>query len=168
MHHQLMRRIPCRARGAVTIEFAILLIPLLTILTGITEIGRAMYYYNTLAKVARDAARLMSTQTPADPDYPSLVTTARCTAVYGNGDCSGDPLLPGLTPDMVTICDPAACPATHAAIATGTGAANLVTITIGGANTPYRFETLAPFAGALFGRPSFDFAAIRVTMRQII
>jgi Flp pilus assembly protein TadG len=155
-------------RGAVAIEFAILLIPLLTILTGITEFGRAMYYYNTLAKVARDAARLMSTQTPADPDYPALVTASRCTAVYGNADCTGQPLVPGLTLAMVSICDPSSCPSTHAAVPTGSGAANLVTIIIGGANAPYTFQTLSPFVPALFGVPSFNFAAIQVTMRQII
>lgn len=155
-------------RGAIAVEFALLLVPLLVILTGITEFGRAMYYYNIIAKGARDAARLMSTQTPSDLDYPALTAQARCTAVHGNTACTGEALVPGLTTDMVSICDPASCAATHAAVATGTGVANLVTITIGGPNNPYLFRSLAPFMPALFGIPDISFGAINVTMRQII
>jgi Flp pilus assembly protein TadG len=157
-----------RQNGIAAVEFAILLIALLVILTGITEIGRAMYYYNTIAKAARDAARLMSTQAPSDSDYSSLINKATCTAVYGNQACSGAPLVPGLTVAMVSICDPASCPGTHANVPTGTGVINLATVTIGGPNNPYAFQSLAPFTPALFGVPSFNFGAISVTMRQIL
>jgi Flp pilus assembly protein TadG len=47
-------------RGAAAVEFALLVIPLLVMLTGITEMGRALYYYNAIAKAARDGARLLS------------------------------------------------------------------------------------------------------------
>jgi Flp pilus assembly protein TadG len=145
------------------VELTLLLIPLLTILFGITEFGRAMYEYNTIAKAARDAARLLSTQAPTDPDYPTLVNNAACTAVYGNPACTGTPLLPNLSTSMFSVCDPVSCPATHAGVATGTGVINLVTVTIGGANAPYVFNSLAPF-----GVPSFNFAAVHVTMRQVL
>lgn len=158
---------PHKQGGAAAVEFAILLIPLLVILTGITEFGRAMYYYNTIAKVARDAARLLSTQTPSDPDYPALLAKATCTAVYGNQACTGAPLLPGLTTAMVSICDPQSCPSTHATQGTAP-VINLVTVTIGGPNSPYTFESLAPFTPALFGVPSFDFGTISATMRQVL
>jgi Flp pilus assembly protein TadG len=156
-----------RQQGAAAVEFAILVIPLLIILTGITEYGRALYYYNAIAKAARDGARLLSTQTPADPGYGALVTKATCTAVYGNSGCTGQPLAPGLTTAMVSVCDPASCPATHLAQATGTGVVNLVTLTVGAA-APYQFASMAPFMPALFGVPSFNFAPINVTMRQIL
>ena len=155
-------------RGAIAIEFAMVLVPLLAILTGVTEFGRGMYYYNIIAKGARDAARLMSTQTPSDLDYAMLVTQAQCTAVYGNSACAGAPLLPGLTTSMVSICDPVSCTGTHAGVSTGTGVANLVTVTIGGANNPYLFRSLAPFMPANFGIADISFGAISVTMRQII
>lgn len=157
-----------RQKGAIALEFALLVIPLLAILTGITEFGRAMYYYNAIAKGARDAVRLMSTQTPADPDYGTLTNAATCTAVYGNASCTGQPLVPGLTTAMVSLCDPASCPASHASVATGTGVINLVTVTVGGPNNPYVFQSMAPFAPALFGITSFSFGAINATMRQII
>ena len=154
-------------KGAVAVEFAILVIPLLVLLTGITEYGRALYYYNSITKSVRDAARLLSTQTPADPGYGALVNGATCTVIHGNATCTGAPLVPGLAAAMVSICDPAACPATHAAQATGTGVANLVTVTLGG-QTPYTFTSIAPFVPAIFGVPSFNFAPISVTMRQVL
>lgn len=149
--------------GVAAVEFAILLVPMLTILFGIAEFGRVMYEYNTIAKAARDAARLMSTQAPSDPDYPALVNSATCLAVYGSQGCTGAPLLPGMTTAMVSLCDPLSCAATHANVATGTGVINLVTVTIGGANNPYTFNSLAPF-----GVPSFNFGPVSVTMRQIL
>jgi Flp pilus assembly protein TadG len=157
-----------RQRGAIAVEFVFLVIPLLLILAGITEFGRAMYYYNTLAKSTRDAVRLMSTQTPADADYASLKAAAACTAVYGNPSCTGEPLLPRLSTGMVSFCDPASCSDTHASVATGTGAANLVTVTVGGANNPYVFQSMVPLLPGLFGIPDISFGAISVTMRQLI
>ena len=151
-------------RGMVAVEFALLLVPLLIILAGITEFGRAMYYYNTVAKAARDATRLMSTQAPSDPDYATLWSNAKCNVVYGNPGCTGDALIPGLTQAMVSLCDPVACPATHANVPMGTGVANLVTVTVGGGGNPYAFQSLAAFVPAL----SFNFAPISVTMRQVI
>jgi len=153
--------------GAVAIEFAILVIPLLVLLTGATEYGRALYYYNGLTKGVRDAVRLLSTQTPTDPGYPALVNDATCTAVFGNAGCTGEPLAPGLTTAMVSVCDPAACPGTHALQPTGTGVVNLVTVTLGAA-APYSFTSMAPFVPAIFGVPSFNFAPISVTMRQML
>jgi len=47
-------------RGAAAIEFALLLIPLMMIVTGIIEFGRAFWYYDALAKSTRDAARFLS------------------------------------------------------------------------------------------------------------
>ena len=152
-----------KQNGIAAVEFALVLIPLLTMLFGITEFGRAMYEYNTIAKAARDATRLMSTQAPADPDYAALKTTATCFAVYGNTGCTGTTLLPGLTTAMIGICDPVSCAATHAGVATGTGTINLVTVTIGSANTPFRFNSLAPW-----GVATFNFAPVSVTMRQVL
>ena len=67
-------------QGVAALEFAFLLVPLLASAFGITEFGRALYYYDTLAKAVRDATRLMSTQTPTDAGYAALRTRATCTA----------------------------------------------------------------------------------------
>jgi Flp pilus assembly protein TadG len=155
-------------QGAAGVEFAILLIPLLAILTGVTEFGRMMYSYNMVTKAARDAARLMSTQGPGDPDYAALNEMAKCTAVFGNTTCTGNPLVPGLTTAMVTICDPVSCAGTHFQQATGSGVINLVTVTIGSDADPVPFSSVAQFAPQLFGVASINLAPIAVTMRQIL
>lgn len=49
-----------RQRGAAAIEFALLLILLLTIMAGIVEFGRAFWYYDALAKATRDSARYLT------------------------------------------------------------------------------------------------------------
>ncbi len=47
-------------RGAVAVEFALLIIPLLMIVTGIIEFGRTFWYYDALVKSTRDSARFLS------------------------------------------------------------------------------------------------------------
>jgi Flp pilus assembly protein TadG len=91
-------------RGAVTVEFALLLIPLLLLAFGVAEYGRALYQYNTLVKTVRDAARLLSQHNPLDAvSYSLAVNDARCLAVHGNTGCTGPSLVPGLTSAMVQI-----------------------------------------------------------------
>ncbi len=94
-------------RGVATVEFALVLIPLLIIVTGIAEFGRAIYQYEALTKATRDAARYLSTYLPTDPAYP--VAQAQCLVVYGSTTCGtqGTELAPGLTTSMVVICDSA-------------------------------------------------------------
>lgn len=153
-----------KQQGVAAIEFAILLIPMVIMAFGVTELGRALYQYNTLAKAARDAARYLSTQAPSPANDPTK-TKAACLAVYGTSDCSGTPLAPGLTTNMVSFCDAVTCPATHQSQQTGSGTIDLVTVTIGGTGanlTPYPFISLVPFVV-----PNINFGAISATMRQI-
>lgn len=49
-----------RQSGVAIIEFALLLLFLLLLAVGITEIGRAFWYYSVLQKSSRDAARCIS------------------------------------------------------------------------------------------------------------
>src|SRR5690349_4726260 len=90
-----------RQRGVAMIELAISLTLLMTLVFGITEFGRAMFLYDTLAKSARDAARFLAVR---DPSAAGAVSDAKCMAVYGNPDCTGSPLAPGLTTAMVSVC----------------------------------------------------------------
>lgn len=136
-------------------EFAILLPLLLFIVFGITEFGRALYTYNTLVKATRDAARYAMIQQPGG----GADAATECLAIHGNTACSGNPLVPGLTTDMVSVCDWQRCPGTHQS----QGAApvvNLVTVTVSG----YAYQS--PIIS--FFRPgisSFPFADISTTMK---
>jgi hypothetical protein len=118
-----------RQRGVAAVELALLLTPLVVLLLGVTELGRAIYIYNTLDKTVRDAARHLSQHGPGDP---LIGAEARCLAVHGTPDCTGAALAPGLSTSQVTLCDAVLCPATHASQPTGLGAVNLVTVGITG------------------------------------
>lgn len=150
-----------RQHGMALIELSISLALLVTITFGITEFGRAIYQYNTLAKAARDGARFLSVR---DPSSATAITEARCIVVHGDPSCTAPALVPGLAVSMVSIChamDPA-CAATHQAQG-ASPVINLVTVTIGGANAPFTFQSLFSFVV-----PNIQFGAISATMRQVL
>jgi len=68
-------------RGVALVELALVLPLLLAVCFAITEFGRAIYTYDTLAKSARDAARYLTTQTPGSS---SAWAIARNLVAYGN------------------------------------------------------------------------------------
>lgn len=146
LHHQ---------RGVAAVELGIVIIPLVLLAFGITELGRAVYQYNTLVKATRDAARFLSARGAGDADE---ATTARCLAVHGNRTCEGSPLVPNLTTAMVQVMDSSNSPA-HANQATGTGVINLVTVEVQG----YPFTSLVSFVV-----PNITFGPIGTTMRQVL
>jgi Flp pilus assembly protein TadG len=144
----------CRgARGVAAVELALLLTPLLVMLFGVTELGRAIYSYNTLAKTVRDAARHLSQHGPGDA---VIAAEARCLAVYGTTDCTGTVVAIGLSTDQVVLCDAVLCPATHAGQSTGLGAVNLVSVGIAG----YAWSSVVQWVV-----PDMRFNTISVTMR---
>ena len=142
-----------RQRGVAAVEFGLLLIPLVLMAFGTTELGRAIYSYNTLDKTVRDAARHLSQHGPGDA---TIAAEARCLAVYGVDDCTGTAVAPGLTTGMVTICDATLCPASHANQPTGLGSVNLVTVGIQG----YAYVSLVQFVV-----PNMTFNNISTTLR---
>ena len=144
---------PSRMRGVAAVELALLLTPLVLLVFGTTELGRAIYSYNTLDKAVRDAARHLSQHGPGDA---TIAAEARCLAVTGTTDCSGAALAPGLTAAMVTICDASLCPSTHANQLTGLGSVNLVTAGI----LNYPFNSVVTFVV-----PNMNFNNISVTLR---
>lgn len=151
-------------RGVAAVEFAILIIPMLLIVFGITEFGRAMYQYNTLVKTTRDAARYLSTQ-----EAGNGIGVAKCLAVYGQKICGGSKIINNLSESMVYVCDSVnstSCSAPHAVVQTGSGVVNLVTVGIRG----YQFESVVSFniAGLSIGLPNLTFGDISTTMRQIL
>jgi Flp pilus assembly protein TadG len=148
-------------RGVAMIELAVCMTLLTTLAFGVTEFGRAIMVYDTLAKSARDATRFLTVR---DPSAAGNVADAKCMAVYGNPNCTGTPLAPGLTTAMVSVCyaaDPSCAPTFQSQGASPV--INLVAVTIGGAGAPYAFTSVVPAVV-----PSFNFGAITVTMRQVL
>ena len=142
-----------RQRGVAAVELGLLLTPLVLMIFGTTELGRAIYSYNTLDKTVRDAARHMSQHGPGDA---AIATQASCLAVYGTTDCSGTAVAPGLTTGMVVLCDASLCAGTHANQSTGLGSVNLVTVSIQG----YAYNSLVQFIV-----PNMTFNNISATLR---
>lgn len=87
-----------RQKGVAAVEFGLLISLLVAIAFGGTELGRALYQYNTLAKSARQAVRVMSL-TPGN----AVEATARCMAVYAKPACGNQdtPVVEGLTTGQV-------------------------------------------------------------------
>ena len=142
-----------RSRGVAAVELALLITPMVLMMFGATEFGRAIYTYNTLDKTVRDAARHLSQHGPGDT---AIQAEARCLAVYGNTTCAGTALAPGLTVGAVNLCDAQSCPGSHAAQATGSGVVNLVSVTV----VNYAYSSLVQFV-----MPSLNFNDISATMR---
>lgn len=147
-----------KMRGAVAVEFALLLIPMLILVLGVAEFGRALYQYNTLTKSARDSVRHLSQLSPNNADlYAQAQTEAKCLAVYGNLNCTGSALAPGLTTGMIKIVN-----SINAETSIGT-TITLVEVRI--ENFQFNF-LLDPRSFLGGGEQSITFGDIRATMRQ--
>lgn len=156
-----------RQRGVAAVEFGILIIPLMLMLFGLAEYGRAIYQYNTLLKATRDAARYLTT-VDLGSDKEVKVKVAECLVLYGKqtSDCpdnkpaapNPDALAPYVAKGMISI--------SNKVIDIEGDAVNLVTVTISG----YQFKSLInfPIAGLGVGAPDITFGAISNTMRTVL
>lgn len=134
-----------KLRGVAAVELAILLVPLVIMTFGMTELGRAFYYYNSLLKSTRDASRYLSMYSRGEGE-----AQARCLAVHGETGCGGETLVPGMVPGMVQI-------TYETGVETGHGAIDLVRVTI----TGFPFSSLVPLVVT-----NMVFGPISSTMRQ--
>jgi Flp pilus assembly protein TadG len=137
-----------RQQGVALLEFAFVL-PLLLVLSLLSaELGRAVYRYNTTAKVVRDAVRYLSVQTPG-----THAAEARNLILYGNVAGTGPLLDPALVPANV--------PAPTWQTAGSNPLINTVTIRVSG----YQFR---PMIGNMFGArfSTVPFNDISATMRS--
>lgn len=143
--------------GVAAVEFAFLVIPLVILAFGISEVGRAIYSYNTLVKSVRDAARYLTSK---EPGLASHHTVAKCMVVHGSADCSTSTpaLAPGLTTSMVEVCDSVlTCDGVTNTLLTGTGTIRTVTVRI----SDYPYNSVVEFV-----MPDITFNNISTTMRS--
>ncbi|MBR8133537.1 TadE/TadG family type IV pilus assembly protein [Burkholderia ambifaria] len=176
-----MKRLPIRRsrmRGVAAVEFALVLMPMIMLATGVAEFGRAIYQYETLTKATRNAARYLSVFLPNDSAYP--LAAAQCLVVYGSTTCgsAGTELVPGLTTSMVIVCDathstdcadasdpsqfanlPTYDSTNNAPSGTATGSINLVEVKVKG----YQYQPIP----AYLGLSSITFGNIVTVMRQV-
>lgn len=137
-----------RQNGVALIEFAFVLPLLLLLSLMATELGRAVYRYNTTAKAVRDAVRYLSVQTPG-----THVLETRNLIVYGN--------LAGTGPLLDTALTAANVPTPTWQTAGSNPLINTVTVRV----TGYQFRPLIPIMfGARFA--AITFSDISATMRS--
>ena len=152
-----------RQRGVAAVELGILIVPLVLLAFGITEFGRAIYQYNTIAKGVRDGVRYLTQYAPGDA---TRIANAKNLVVCGTTTpcLDASKLVPGLNTGLVSVCDRSNCAANHnlqpVVFAGSTlGQINLVTVTVSG----FQFTSLVPFV-----MPSITFGPISSTMEQVL
>lgn len=94
-----LRALAKSERGIQLAELAIVLPVLLLLFAATAEFGRYFYEYTTLAKAARGGARYLVT---ADVSCYEA-NQARKLVVYGNTAGTGDPIIPELALENVSI-----------------------------------------------------------------
>jgi Flp pilus assembly pilin Flp len=137
--------------GVAAVEFALVLVLLVTIVFGITELGRALYQYDTLTKAARAAARFAAVYD--GEANPGVADRAVCVAIAGSpwlaaggAGCAAPPVVAGLSPANVRVEGPETTPTLRSFVVQdgaggSVGTLDLVRVTI----SDYRFRTLVPF-----------------------
>lgn len=150
-------RTPRKQAGVAAIEMGLLLPFLLLFAFGLTELGRAFYQYNTLAKAVRDGARHLSQY---EPGNPARAEEARSLVVCGAIVCDDRPsLVPGMVAGYVQVHDRISDPLNYNLQSTGRGTLNLVRVEVDG----FMFRSVVP---AFI--PSVRFAPIHATMVQVL
>lgn len=143
--------------GVAAVEMALLLPFMLLLAFGLTELGRAVYQYNALAKGVRDGARYLSQY---EPGNAARASNARSLVVCGATDCNGrPPLVPGMSTSYVRVYDRISDPVGYNLQSTGRGTLNLVRVEVNG----FSFVSMVPnFI------PNVRFSPIHATMVQVL
>lgn len=128
------------ARGVALVELAVVTPLMVLLFAGMSELGWALHQQDVLTRATRDGVRFAAGRA-ANPSVGvvavdvTLATQTRNLVVFGNTGGTGEPLLPGLAPAMVTVTVP---DATHVRVE---------------ADYPYQplFSALPFMSGALTG-----------------
>ena len=128
-------------RGSALVEFAVSLIVLSTLLTGIFQLGYTFYAYETLVHAVRAGARYASLHGAAATNAKQFEASVRNLVAYGDPKPARDakPLVAGLEPKNVDL-----------ALEAATASVSIKSFTIDALFTKFHLD----------GRPSITFPRI--------
>jgi len=113
----------CRDTNGTALAEAAIVLPLLVLILGAAaELGRFMYYYNTLDKATRASARyICAKELDGSKTPPANLNAAKNLAIYGNTAGTGVKILPdtNLTTSNVSISPASGTPSTVTVSITG-------------------------------------------------
>ena len=98
-------------RGSSIVELALVLPLLLTITFGLTDLGLAVYYYNTVANAAREGARYAIVQVDSSTGSVNLGGTCNGTGTYTASGCGSNTVV-GRAANMASVLDLTKMPVT--------------------------------------------------------
>ena len=127
------KRFKSNEKGASLVEFCIAGLVFMTAMFAVIEFSRALWVHNALSDAARRGARYAVTHS-ADS-----AAQVRNVVVYGNEDGTGNPMIPNLTPENVTV-------------NYSTFMVNKGTVTVG--ITEYQFQFVIPIIGTTITMPT--------------
>jgi Flp pilus assembly protein TadG len=166
-----------KQRGVAAVEAGLVSLFLVSIVIGVVEFGRAIFYFDSLTKSARAAARYVVTRDSADPTVrATAIAQAQQIALCYQVTCSTGAVrvAPGLLAANISILTAESAGATALAnvpvssTLPAYGTVDLVTVTIGSvstANPALGAYTLPSVTGFIF--PLLRFSPISVTMARV-
>jgi hypothetical protein len=121
-------------RGIAAVEFALLLVPLLTLCFAGLECALALQRYQSIQSSLSAATRYLSLSQAGDPH---AIQAAKCLVITGDpsmssSQCIGTPLVPNSTIAQVVICDISNCTNGQQMVLSGGKQLNLVSVTMQG------------------------------------
>jgi Flp pilus assembly protein TadG len=166
-----------KQRGVAAVEAGLVSLFLVSIVIGVVEFGRAIFYFDSLTKSARAAARYVVTRDSADPTVrAAAITQGQQIALCYATSCgsTSTKVAPGLLASNISIRTAettGAAALANVPVSTsvaGYGTVDLVTVTIGSVsptNPALGAYTLPSVTGFIF--PLLRFSPISVTMARV-
>jgi hypothetical protein len=92
-------------RGGALLEAALFIPIVLSLLIGTVELGRVIYTYSMLQKMMLNMARYLGTQQGVNfcDGLDATVQASLNYALTGTSDSAQNPVVPGLTPEMIQV-----------------------------------------------------------------
>jgi len=128
------KRFKSKEQGATLVEFSIAATVFLVAMFGVIEFGRALWTHNALSDAARRGARYATLHAATEMDQVKNVV------VYGNAEGTGNPLIPNLTTDNVSV--------DYSSFALNAG-------TVSVSVTDYQFQFIVPIVGTTITMPNY-------------